>query len=532
MTYTAHECMTMVEPGLCHARERLRSDEPFEAIAATLLPHLAACRGFLEIHRDPVPEHIDPRVIVEEAVQELELEEAELEPVEWCRGDRQQIQFLLRALLAGAECDTGSYLSLILLEGEDRSVGSETIPVLAVAFEGPGQIPNPVPVGAGILIPLETLQERWTAATCGGRIDRDRLGWSFRFRGVRKPPSSVKNIESLLEAVREADRQVRLLGAGKNATKDEALAPLDAALGAIHGQPKHEPAVIPAIIEEAQAAFATTRPDFAGTVETYIDADLPAVIVSRRHMISFLRHALWYGAEQLSRGGSITLLASYSVGERAMEVSVVATGTACRRNPESCYEAALRWAVRDGHEGQCAIEEKPNELAITATLPDTVGRKLDAEFPGWEQFTLPSQQMLRLLRSGGPTPPAEVILPGVLETELEAWLWPRLTEPAVINRAHELDLKGATCPGGSIERRAKALGQIRRRKPKKEIVKPPYASEVIWAFGVDAAHQTILGTDRLDADGLRRLCIALAQSPPDAATALRLVAVARSNLNS
>ena len=120
-------------------------------------------------------------------------------------------------------------------------------------------------------------------------------------------------------------------------------------------------------------------------------------------------------------------------------------------------------------------------MLLTLTIPDRAGEALDAWLPGWERFLTESQQMLRVLKSGSQPLPEEFLLGGILENELERWLMPLLTEPAVVNVVHDGVASLEGLPGASSERLAKALSQIKRGKPKKEIVRPPYAGELLWA---------------------------------------------------
>jgi hypothetical protein len=152
--------------------------------------------------------------------------------------------------------------------------------------------------------------------------------------------------------------------------------------------------------------------------------------------------------------------------------------------------------------------------------------RLDEWIPGWEGFGDRSRQMLRILKSGGPMPPEEFLLEGILEEELERWLLPKLEAPGAVNLAHELPANHSDLPGASPERLEKALGQIRKRKPRKEVVRPAYAAEILWAYRDDARSRAAVGTERLEISQLRALCEALLRRPPDYVVALRLVAVA------
>ena len=64
------------------------------------------------------------------------------------------------------------------------------------------------------------------------------------------------------------------------------------------------------------------------------------------------------------------------------------------------------------HDGVVEVADDASGLTVSIKLPDVVGRTLDAWLPGWEAFSERSQQMLRLLKSGGQAPPEEFISGG------------------------------------------------------------------------------------------------------------------------
>ncbi|MBN2309498.1 MAG: hypothetical protein JXR94_11035, partial [Candidatus Hydrogenedentes bacterium] len=135
-----------------------------------------------------------------------------------------------------------------------------------------------------------------------------------------------------------------------------------------------------------------------------------------------------------------------------------------------------------------------------------------------------SRQVLRLLKSGGEGPPEGFLLAGVLEEELERWLLPRLASAPVCNIAHEMAAGDDGLPGGAPQRLDKALGQIKRGKPRKEICKPPYAAEILWAFRAQERYREAVGAERLSQEDIEFLCRAMSGDRPDYAACLRLIA--------
>ena len=158
-----------------------------------------------------------------------------------------------------------------------------------------------------------------------------------------------------------------------------------------------------------------------------------------------------------------------------------------------------------------------DQCAISLTIPDPIGVALNDWIPGFDVFSERSIQMLRLLKSGGQAPPEDLILGGVLESELERWLMATLAASPAVNVAHELD-KEKNPP-----RVAKALGQIRRGKPKKEICAPPYAAEIIGAFRSDERGRHALGLGAFESEEIDALLNGLTSKPLGYLTCLRLL---------
>jgi len=257
--------------------------------------------------------------------------------------------------------------------------------------------------------------------------------------------------------------------------------------------------------------------------ETLLDPNAPPLLLRRDRVRAFFATVVRYAAAVLPNAGSLTLMTDYQAGERVLGVVVAIEGPRCV-SEETFHLAGLRRAVVEVHDGTLEWAPDSDGVTITATFPDRVGRALDEWIPGFDVFAERSRQMLRLLKSGGPAPPEDFLLGGVLEAELERWLLPKFAGAAAVNLAHDLLEETAGLPGSSPARLKKALTQIKRGKPRKEIAAPPYAAEVLWAFRRDDRHRKAVGAEALDEDALERLCRALLEIPPDYAEGLCLVA--------
>jgi hypothetical protein len=79
-------------------------------------------------------------------------------------------------------------------------------------------------------------------------------------------------------------------------------------------------------------------------------------------------------------------------------------------------------------------------------------------------------------------------------------------------------------PGSVPERAKKALDQIRRGKPRKEIAKPAYAAEILFAFHREERHRKSLGIEKCSDADISQLCANLLQSPPRYIECLKFIA--------
>ena len=212
----------------------------------------------------------------------------------------------------------------------------------------------------------------------------------------------------------------------------------------------------------------------------------------------------------------------YSPKARSVELLFSMEGSRYVPGPGH-FIASARRSLVEIHDGSFDESHDAANATLSVTLPDPVGRRLDEWIPGWESFSDRSQQMLRLLKSGGPILPEDFLLGGILEEELERCLLARLSVAPATTLAHDLEFQAPAPKGSSSERLAKALGQIRKGKPKKEICKPAYAAEIFWAFRIDARHRAAVGIGALDQGSVTELCTLLWSTPPDMPAILKIL---------
>ncbi len=363
-------------------------------------------------------------------------------------------------------------------------------------------MPEEFRLGHYFRLTLAELSDRWTLATRGGRIDRTSNGLSLRLKGMRVPEEPFAEAELLLEALDAED--------------------VDRALAVLDGERRREPADFAALLNEVIGAWQETLQRSGITLESILDPALPPIAIRRGRMRAFWGHLFEYAVWALPPEGSIDLILDYDACRREAQCSI----TLSRRKgelPATHHFAALRRVIAD-HGGAFSEETPaPGSRIVQIGLPDTIGTALDAWIPRWDTCSPRSQQMLRLLKSGGPTPPEEFILEGVLIEELERWLSPRFGTPAVVNIAHESPALPAL-KGSDSARRKKALEQIAKSKTKKELCQPQYAGEILWAYAHSERARKAIASDTLSEEGLRRLCELLLSPKPDYVEALRLVA--------
>ncbi len=493
---TAETLIDRVEPALSFART---VGEPERRHA------LAAAHALLDIHRPPQPVMYAPADALRRAgvLAESDARVVDVAVVPEVGGDPAQIETLASTLLNAFVLDLDTRLELCLCVVEDG------IPQLSLRFDGPGAIPQTCYVGGLLPLSFEELSALWTMATRGGRIDAVRNGLDLRLKGVRICPDPVLGLETALEKL---DRLLTAPGSS---------APLDALLELADGDSRGiAPANVAAMVTEATTA---AQARYTGLrIEILCANDVPLAPIHRRRFLVALE-SLFAHALRISRGNiAVEMLLGYETAAR--EVSLLVQYTGSGLSDDRFLIPSLERAFCTLHGGQCAYQYSPSNVSITASILDTPARALDAWIPGWEVFGEKSRQMLRLLKSGGPTPPEDFLLEGILEEELQRWLLPLFESHAAQNSAHDLGPDVAGLQGASRDRLEKSLTQIKRGKPRKDITRPAPAAETLWAFRKDARSREALGIHTLSEDTLKAFCSGLLKTPPAHLECLRVIA--------
>ena len=523
-----NETATLIEPAVACVRERLATRCAGLSGASTdcadLLEPLASARLYLDILRPPVYETCDPEAWLKAQAGFLETDRCSLRlhAVSSCVCDPAQTWACLSTLAAGVQLHEDAVLLAELFEEED-------IPRITLTLDGPGAFPARFRVGGDLPISFETLCERWTVATRGGRIYRTPSGLELRLRGLREPASSDESLAPLVDCVSKLNRAVMECLAVQDSHPKEAapwpsaLAQAEDCLALLDGPMPTGSADFVRTIRDAVAAGADEAAELALGVDVFAEQELPPLVITRPALFRVWRSTVQHTLMCLPHGGRLAFMVDYDASARSASTLIELEGA--RYLPgETVYLASIRRGVTELHEGAVECHAEPNGMLITVTIPDRVGRTLDSWLPGWERFSGQSRQMLRLLKSGDSPLPEEFLLGGILENELERWLLPLLTEPVLVNLAHDGVASLDGLPGASKKRLEKALTQIRRGKPKKEIARPPYAGDLLWAFRAPPQARNALRLNALDDDGLRALCLELLQPSVDSASCLRYIA--------
>ena len=467
---------------------------------------LAACRGFLSLYAQPDYELYKPAEFLRSHAKSLfsARDRVHIEPItDEQVGAPGLMLTCLRTLVEAAELEEDTVLCIEVFEEEERQ---RLAPRIGLGLDGPGRIPDRLLFEGFFGLSLEELGGVWTLATQGGRLDKTANGVLLRLTGMRMPPDALPESSELL---------ARLGWKPTEETLREALAYLD-------GDEQAEPGDVKAVLRSVLAECHEQLEDAGITVETLIDPDLPPLLMRRKRIACFFENVFAYALQVLPPHSAVVLMAEYD--PKAREAGFIITLTTPDGELQATHHSASMRRAIEGHQGSFSLAVASQEATVSATLADSIGKALDAWIPGWDAFSERSRQMLRLLKSGGPTPPEDFILGGVLEEELERWLLGRLASPAAVNIAHKLEADNSGLAGSNAERLKKALGQVTRGKPKKEICQPQYAGELFYAFRHDDRERYTLGTHVLDAEELRRLCEGLLANPPARHACLTLLA--------
>ena len=501
-----------VEPVLSYARECLTRGSSDEVGKA-----LQACGVYLDVYRPPVHAEYNISTFLKEQLHELadDTHVFNIEPVHNSVGDRQQILECLAMLVQAVVLDDESILVAEVFD-VDRA------PCIALSFDGLGHFAQEIVFNGFLRVSVEELRSRWTSATRGGRIDTAPNGLLLRLTGQRILPDVTNQYEALHEAVDEA---ARLCQEGHEA--DTILAAVGKALEVIDGECTRSPTDLNALLTEMIQECKPKLTEHSIVIDTLLSAGLPPIVVHRKRLQAYIANLAAYAQHILPEGGAMMLLLDYDPTRRCVELTTNVSGKECRVG-DRCTLASLRRTVVDVHRGTFEVDERQREITIMAALPDVAGRTLDEWLPHSDVFSEKSKQVLRLLKSGGEALPEDLLLAGILEDELERWLLPKLSESPATNLAHDLaaDLKQHS--RSASDPLVKALDQVKRGKPRREIAKPRYAAPLLRAYNASERGSKALGLDGITQAEVETLCASLQSTSPDHAECLRMIARVRS----
>ena len=464
---------------------------------------LQAAARFLDLCRPPNYVQYNPGPTLRRALETSA--QLSVEPTADAVGDTAQIAAIIRLLIQSARLEQDAELVIDVFQQPDK-IQKEGVPCVALAFEGFGSFPTQFSFGGdGMTLTFDELQVRWTVATHGGRIDQAPNGLLLRLTGVRTIPEP----EIVPEPVRAAVAQAAL---ACDHDIDTARIHLDQALAVIDGPAAPELADIKAIVHDVAREHQPQLESQGVVFEPMFGADLPPIPVRRNAIRSLFKRILAYAIDADSPGAAVSILFDYDIPRRA--VVFVTTIAGVQTVPtHAAIMASLRRTVVDLHGGAFETSSDTSEVTLTISLPDPVGRTIEGQFPGFDSFSGQSRKILRLLYSGAPTPPRELLLQGILEEELARWLIPQLETPAAINVAHEIAQDPKLKPLASPERLKKALDQIQKGKPKREIARLPFAAEIVWAYKSEPRRRAALAANNLSQSDLEHLAKSLTAPP-------------------
>ncbi len=496
--FSAQTVATHLEPVLADAVERNSTT------------HLKAARDYATLFTDADLELYHPENIFQTFVAHfppssftIHVEHVRDERV----GDPARMSACVAALLKAIERDPKTTLVVEIYEAEEHG---DMIPRMSISFAGPGQVPEHFRYAERFPMSLEELSDCWTLATSGGRIDRTENGVEMRLHGMRMPPEPLELAAQVAACI---GRDTSLEGAEESLALLEDTAPsamMDLERVYTEGLGEHEKAL-----------------GQGGVVHSYSFGEVfPQLPLNRVRMQGFFSNLFAWAIEAMPDGGTLEALVEYD-GSTREATGMVSLSSAAGSIVDSFHTSLLKRAIKH-HKGTIEIEIAEAEASVTFSLADTVGQCLDDWLPDWEAFGAESKKFLRLLKSGTQAPPEEFILGGILEQELESWLLPRLKDPVTVHMANEGTFRNEGLKGSIKERLKKALDQVGRGKPKKEICEPQYAGELLGAFRQDMRHRSALGTQVLTDEELQELCEGLLAKPVDGrACLLRLAQMLR-----
>jgi hypothetical protein len=502
-----------VEPVLSFARECLARGSCDDIGKA-----LQACSVYLDLYRPPVYAEYNISTCLREHLHELADDRHlfNIEPVHNSVGDRQQILECLAMLVQAAVLEDESMLVAEVFDVDQA-------PCIGLSFDGLGHFVQEIVFNGFLRVSMEELRSRWTSATRGGRIDTAPNGLLLRLTGQRILPDVTDQHETLREAVEDAARFCR-----EHHESDALLAAVDKAFEVIDGECAKSPTDLSALLTETLLECKPRLTAHSIVLDTLLSPGLPPIVVHRKRLQGYIANLAAYAQQVLAEGGAMMLLLDYDPTRRCVELTANVSGKECRPN-DQCTLASLRRAIVDVHCGTFEVDERQREITIMAALPDVAGRTLDEWLPHSDVFSEKSRQVLRLLKSGEEALPEDLLLAGILEEELERWLLPKLSESPASNLAHELLTSLKQHSRSASDPLAKALDQVKRGKPRREIAKPRYAAPLLRAYNASERGRKALGLDGITQTEVEKLCAALQSTPLDHAECLRIIARARRN---
>ncbi|MCC6152950.1 MAG: hypothetical protein IT367_04295, partial [Candidatus Hydrogenedentes bacterium] len=327
--------------------------------------------------------------------------------------------------------------------------------------------------------------------------------------------------DAFVEALREAEHHARVLASGETVTNEsellrDALQNILRSFDELDDQPK--PFDLAALLRETFSVSATEEPV---RFETSAAAGIPPQSLRRNRMLRLFSTVQRLGRAALLHGGVLRSEMDYAMNQRAVTVFINGEGKTDRERAE-VYVPAIERAVA-AHAGSIETDFSDSGFTVLIFLPDQIALALDEWLPGWDTFAPRSIQMLRLLKSGGPVPPEELILNGVLEDELERRLLPRLGIAPAATLIHDLKPRKPDLTPSSPQRIEKVLAQLKRGKPKKEICAPVYAAEILYMYAIDQRHASAIGVENFNSPNTIELAKVLSATPLNLLGALRLL---------
>lgn len=429
-----------------------------------------------------------------------------VDPVSDCAGAPDRVLALLGVFADAFVVEEDAALVFDVCEEEEHGA---KIPRIGVGLAGPGRVNKWFFLGDCFRMSFEEMCACWTLATRDGRVDLNDNGMDLRLCGMRLAPEPLPEVQSLIEILDTTPPKIALRTLRGRIAEAQPPDPID--------------------IRTATEKLLADREDILRQesiqVIQEIPAGLPPILLDRREWQMMILHLVEWAVWVLPPAGSIILSAKYDETRREMVLQItLKTRHGAIRNTvhrEAMLDAVAQMA---GRVTWTAGIQDDKETVYTLFLPDPVGRHLDDWLPGWEVFSERNRRMLRLLKSGTVHLPEDFVLNGVLDAELERLLWTRLQSPATRNVANERLDHAGHAPCGDTARRKKALTQIARGKPKKELCAPAYAAELLWAFREDERGRAALGLAHSSPATIERFCAGLTENPPDHAASLRLLA--------